>query len=94
MMPACTANEESRGAFGEERSVLDVIDNGSVKEEFGVLETTVQSIKDFKGVFGEKRVAMDITDDCSMKEFGVSVTTDDRSVNKGSKDTFGEERGV
>ena len=35
-------------------------------------------------------------DDCSVKEeeFGVLVMTDDGSVDKGSKGTFGEERGV
>ena len=93
----CTANEESKGVFGEEIGVLGVIDDGSVKEEeFGVLETTDDRSVDkgFKGVFGEERVALGITDDCSVKEFGVSVTTDACSVHKGSKGTFGEERGV
>ena len=58
---------------------------------------TVQSINDPKVHLERREVSWTcMFDDCSVKEeeFGVSVTTDDGSVDKGSKGAFGEERGI
>ena len=81
-----SVDKGSKGAFGEERGVLDMTDDCSVKEEFGVSVTTndYSVDKGSKCAFGEERGVLGRTSDCSVEE-------DEELVMIGSRGASGED---
>ena len=83
----CSVDKQSKGVVEEERGVLDMIDDCSVKEEeFGVsvMIDDCSVDKGSKGAFGEERGVLGRTSNFSVEE-------DEELVMMGSRGASGED---